>query len=160
MGAFLKEGVKTIGRAAGGGPAVDAAFMAADVVATAAPVIAGMMGNAALDDSAEVLHETLTAAFRQAVGEIEERMRAEARGLTEVLASVTDQFFDRFAHTPGIEEEFERLCGPVRRELWRDVFDGRTAELVAALDEMAGAAAGPDEAGRQIRAIAADFGVR
>ncbi len=160
MGAFLKEGVKTIGRAAGGGPAVDAAFMAADVVATAAPVIAGMMGNAALDDSAEVLHETLTAAFRQAVGEIEERMRAEARGLTEVLASVTDQFFDRFAHTPGIEEEFERLCGPVRRELWRDVFDGRTAELVAALDEMAGAAAGTDEAGRQIRAIAADFGVR
>ena len=160
MGAFLKEGVKTIGRAAGGGPAVDAAFMAADVVATAAPVIAGMIGNAALDDSAEVLHETLTAAFRQAVAEIEERMRAEARGLTEVLASVTDQFFDRFAHTPGIEEEFERLCAPVRRELWRDVFDGRTAELVAALDQMAAAAAGTDEAGRQIRAIAADFGIR
>jgi hypothetical protein len=161
MGAFFKEGVKTIGRAAGGGPVVDAAFLAADVVATAAPVIAGIMGNAALaDDSAAGLHETLTGAFRQAVTEIEERMRAEARGLTEVLASVTDQFFDRFAHTPGIEEEFERLCAPVRRELWRDVFDGRTAELVAALDQMAAAAAGTDDAGRQIRAIAADFGIR
>jgi hypothetical protein len=77
-----------------------------------------------------------------------------------VLASVTDQFFDRFAHTPGIEEEFERLCGPVRRELWRDIFDGRTAELVTAFDQVTTAAAGTDDAGRQIRAIAADFGVR
>jgi hypothetical protein len=156
-----KESVKTIGRAAGGGPAVDAAFMAADVVTAAAPMIAGMIGNAPLtDDSAAGLHEALTEAFRQAVDEIEERMREEARGLTEVLASVTDQFFDRFVHTPGIEEEFERLCGPVRRELWRDVFDGRAAELVAALDQVARAAAGTDEAGRQIRAIAAAFGVR
>jgi hypothetical protein len=120
-----------------------------------------MIGNGSLgDESATGLHETLTGTFRQAVDEIEERMREEARGLTEVLASVADQFFDRFVHTPGIEEEFERLCGPVRRELWRDTFDGRTAELVAALDQVAGAAAGTDDAGRQIRAIAADFGVR
>jgi len=160
-GGLWKESVRNIGRAAGGGPAMDAAIMAADVVTAAAPVIAGMVGNAALaDDSAAGLHQALTEAFRQAVDEIEERMREEARGLTEVLASVTDQFFDRFAHTPGIEEEFERLCGPVRRELWRDVFDGRTAELVAALDQVATAAAGIDDAGRQIRAIAADFGVR
>jgi hypothetical protein len=160
-GALWKESVKTIGRAAGGGPAVDAAFMAADVATAAVPVIAGMIGNVPLtDDSAAGLHETLTEAFRQAVDEIEERMREEARGLTEVLASVTDQFFDRFAHTPGIEEEFERLCGPVRRELWRDVFDGRTTELMAALDQVARAAAGTDESGRQIREIAAGFGVR
>ena len=135
--------------------------MAADVVTAAAPVIAGMIGNGPLgDESATGLHETLTGTFRQAVDEIEDRMREEARGLTEVLASVADQFFDRFVHTPGIEEEFERLCGPVRRELWRDIFDGRTVELVAALDQVAGAAAGTDDAGRQIRAIAADFGVR
>jgi len=160
-GGLWKESVRNIGRAAGGGPAMDAAIMAADVVTAAAPVIAGMVGNAALaDDSAAGLHQALTEAFRQAVDEIEERMREEARGLTEVLASVTDQFFDRFAHTPGIEEEFERLCGPVRRELWRDVFDGRTAELAAALDQVATAAADIDETGRQIRTIAADFGVR
>jgi hypothetical protein len=160
-GALWKESVKTIGRAAGGGPAVDAAFMAADVVMAAAPAIAGMIGDApSADDSAAGLYETLTEVFRHAVDEIEERMREEARGLTEVLASVADQFFDRFAHTPGIEEEFERLCGPVRRELWRDVFDGRTAELTAALDRVAKAATGTDEAGRQIRTIAADFGAR
>jgi hypothetical protein len=160
-GGLWKESVRNIGRAAGGGPAMDAAIMAADMVTAAAPMIAGMVGNAALaDDSAAGLHQALTEAFRQAVDEIEERMREEALGLTEVLASVTDQFFDRFAHTPGIEEEFERLCGPVRRELWRDVFDGRAAELVAALDQVATAAAGIDEAGRQIRAIAANFGIR
>jgi hypothetical protein len=77
-----------------------------------------------------------------------------------VLASLTDQFFDRFAHTPGIEEEFERLCAPVRRELWRDVFDGRSAELAAALDQVSSVAAQTDTAGRQIRAIAANFGIR
>lgn len=159
-GALWKESVRNIGRVAGGGPVVDAALLAADAVTAAAPVIAGMIGNALLaDDSATGLHEALTEAFRQAVDEIEERMRAEALGLTEVLASVADQFFDRFAHTPGIEEEFERLCGPARQELWRDVFDGQTAELAAALDRVAVAAAGTDEAGRQIRAIAADFGV-
>jgi hypothetical protein len=159
-GGLWKEGVKTIGRAAAGGPAVEAAFMVADVATTAAPMIAGMLGNAPSDDSAAGLHQALTGAFRHAVDEIEEHMREEAQGLTEVLASVMDQFFDRFAHTPGIEEEFERLCGPVRRELWRDVFDGRNGDLVAALDQVAKAAAGTDEAGRQIRAIAANFGVR
>jgi hypothetical protein len=159
--ALWRDSVKTIGRAAGGGPAVDAAFIAADMVMAAAPVIAGMIGDMpAADDSAAGLHEALMETFRQAVDEIEERMRDEARGLTEVLASVTEQFFDRFAHTPGIEEEFERLCRPVRRELWRDIFDGRAAALAAALDQVAEAATGTDEAGRQIRAIAADFGVR
>jgi hypothetical protein len=159
-GGLWKEGVKNIGRVAGG-PAVDAALMAVDVATTAAPAIAGMIGNASpSDDSAAGLHAALTAAFRHAVDEIEEHMREEAQGLTEVLASVMDQFFDRFAHTPGVEEEFERLCGPVRRELWRDTFDGRTADLATALDHVAKAAAGTDEAGRQIRAIAADFGVR
>ncbi len=114
-GASWKESVKTIGRAAGGGPAVDAAFMTADVVTAAAPVIAGMIGNVPpADDSAAGLHETLTEAFRQAVDEIEERMREEAR----------------------------------------------TAELAAALDHVAKAAAATQEAGRQIRSIAADFGVR
>jgi hypothetical protein len=80
--------------------------------------------------------------------------------LTEVLASLTDQLFDRIAHTPGVEDEFKRLCGPVRRELWRDVFDGRGAELVAALDQVIGAAAGTGEAGRQISDVVAGFGIR
>ncbi len=76
-----------------------------------------------------------------------------------MLASVTDRFFDRVAHTPGIEEEFKRLCEPVRRELWRDTFDGRSAELVAALGEVTEAAGGTSEAGRQIAAIVANFGI-
>jgi hypothetical protein len=156
-----RENVRTIARAAGAGPVVDVAAMAADAANAAAPYIAGLIGGASLgDDSASGLYEALTGAFLQAVAEIEELMRAEAGGLTEVLASVMDQFFDRFAHTPGIEEEFERLCSPVRRELWRDVFDGRTAELAAALERVAGSAAVTDEAARQIRAVAADFGVR
>ncbi len=160
-GGSWKESVRTIGRVAGAGPAVDAAMLAAEAASAAAPVLAEMIGHTPLaDDSAAGLHQTLTEAFRHAVDEIEEHMREEARGLTEVLASVTDQFFDRFAHTPGIEEEFERLCAPVRRELWRDVFDGRAAELVAALDRVSQAAAGTDESGRQIRAVAASFGIR
>jgi len=160
-GPSWRESVKTITRAAGAGPVADAAFMAADAAVAVAPLITGLIGNGAPgDDSAPGLHAALTEAFRQAVDEVEDRMRAEARGLTEVLAAVTEQFFDRFAHTPGIEEEFERLCSPVRRELWPDVFDGRTAQLADALDRVASSAAATDDAGRQIRAIAADFGIR
>jgi len=157
-GGLWKDSVKTIGRATGAGPVVDAAT---EVVSTVAPMIVELIGRTQLtDDSATGLHETLTEAVKDAVEEIEEQMRQEARGLTEVLASLTDQFFDRFAHTPGIEEEFERLCAPVRRELWRDVFDGRSAELAAALDQVSSVAAQTDTAGRQIRAIAANLGIR
>lgn len=160
-GGSWKESVKTIGRAAGGGPAVDAAFVAAEVATAAMPVVTGIIGNGPpADNSAAGLHASLTDAFRRAVDEIEQRMQAEARGLTEVLASVMDQFFDRFAHTPGVEAEFERLCAPVRRELWRDIFDGRSAELAEAFDQVTKVAAGTDEAGRRIRAVAAGFGVR
>ena len=159
-GGSWKDSVRMVGRVAGAGPAVDAAMMAAEAAAAAAPAIAEIIGHAsAADDSAAGLYQTLTAAFREAVDEIEELMRDEARGLTEVLASVTDTFFDRFAHTPGIEEEFERLCSPVRRELWREVFDGRSAELVTALDQVSQAAAGTDEAGREIRSVAASLGI-
>jgi hypothetical protein len=154
------ESMRTMGRAVTGVPVAEAAVAAAEMVTTAAPVIIEMIGHTQLaDDTAEGLHQTLTEAFTNAVDQIEELMRAEACGLTEVLASLTDQLFDRIAHTPGIEEEFKRLCGPVRRELWRDVFDGRAAELVAALDQVTGAAAGTGEAGRQISALVASFGV-
>jgi hypothetical protein len=156
-----KESVKTIGRAAGGGPAVDAAFMAAEVATAAMPVVTSVIGKGPpADDSAAGLHASLTDAFRRAVDEIEQRMHAEARGLTEVLASVMDQFFDRFAHTPGVEAEFERLCAPVRRELWRDIFDGSSADLAEAFDQVAKVAISTDEAARRIRTVAVGFGVR
>jgi hypothetical protein len=154
------ESMRTMGRAVTGIPAAEAAVAVAEAATAAAPVIMEMIGQTQLaDDTAEGLHQTLMDAVRNAVEQVEELMRAEACGLTEVLASVTDRFFDRIAHTPGIEEEFKRLCEPVRRELWRDTFDGRSGELVAALDEVTDAAAGTGEAGRQISAIVANFGI-
>jgi hypothetical protein len=157
----LAERVRNISGVVSGVPAVDAAIAVAEVVTTAAPVIIEMIGQTRLaDDTAEGLYQTLMEAFRNAVAQIEELMRTEACGLTEVLASVTDQFFDRIAHTPGIEDKFKRLCGPVRRELWRDVFDGRAAELVAALDQVTAVAAETGEAGRQIGAVVANLGIQ
>jgi hypothetical protein len=156
----LAERMRNISGIVSGVPVAGTALAVSEVVANVAPVIIEMIGQTRLaDDTAEGLYQTLAEAFVNAVAQIEELMRVEACGLTEVLASVTDQLFDRIAHTPGIEDEFKRLCGPVRRELWRDVFDGRGAELVAALDQVTGAAAGTGEAGRQIAAIVANFGI-
>jgi hypothetical protein len=159
-GGSLAERVRNISGVVSGVPVVDAALTVTEVVATVAPAIIEMIGATRLaDDTAEGLYQTLTEAFTNAVAQIEELMRAESCGLTEVLAAVTDQFFDRIAHTPGIEDEFKRLCGPVRRELWRDVFDGRAAELVAALDQVTASAAGTGDAGRQIGAVVASLGM-
>jgi hypothetical protein len=156
----LAERVRNISGVVSGVPVADTALAVAEVVTTVAPVIIEMIGQTRLaDDTAEGLYQTLTDAFTNAVAQIEGLMRAEACGLTEVLASVTDQFFDRIAHTPDIEDEFKRLCGPVRRELWRDVFDGRAAELVAALDQVTAVAAETGEAGRQIGAVVANLGM-
>ncbi len=98
-------------------------------------------------------HRALTEVFRQALDQIEERMRAESGGLAEMLAEMTDQLFDQFSQTPW--HEFARLCEPVRNQLWPDVFDAQVGELAAAFDRVTSAAATTGEASRQIRVIAA-----
>jgi hypothetical protein len=123
------------------------------------PIIVDWIGQALLtDDSAAGLHDALTSAFTDAVDQIEARMRREAAELTEVLAAAADQFFDQLARTPGIEDEFAKLCDPVRHELWRDSFDGRTEQLRTGLAQITEAAAGSRGAGRQIHAAAARVG--
>jgi hypothetical protein len=81
-------------------------------------------------------------------------MRDEAGRLTEVLAAVVDQFFDQFARSPGVEEEFARLCWPIRQVLWPATFDGRAAAVAAALRQVADAASASGEVARAVLASA------
>ena len=81
-------------------------------------------------------------------------LRDEAGRLTEVLAAVVDQFFDQFARSPGVEEEFARLCWPIRQVLWPATFDGRAAAVAAALRQVADAASASGEAARAVLASA------
>jgi hypothetical protein len=141
------------------GPAVAAGMAAAGAAVAAMPIIVDWIGQALLtDDSAAGLYDALTSAFTDAVDQIEARMRREAAELTEVLAAAADQFFDQLARTPGIEDEFAKLCDPVRHELWRDSFDGRTEQLRTGLAQITEAASGSRGAGRQIHAAAARVG--
>jgi energy-coupling factor transporter ATP-binding protein EcfA2 len=152
--AGARKGVTAAGTA-GGHPAVVVGVAGAQVAAELAPIFAEWIWQEQItDDSADGLHEVLYKAFRQAVERIDERMRDEAGRLTEVLAAVVDQFFDQFARSPGVEEEFARLCWPIRQVLWPATFDGRAAAVAAALRQVADAASASGEAARAVLASA------
>jgi hypothetical protein len=137
-------------------PAVGIAVVAAEV---AAPIIAGWIWNSMYsDDSAAALHDALSKAFSEAVGQIEDLMRKEAGQLSGVLAASMSQFFDRFARTPDVEDEWAKLCAPIRRELWPKTFGGGAADLSAGLSRLGKAVAGSDAAARDFLAAAAGMG--
>jgi len=106
------------------------------------------------DGTAAGLYLAVTDAFARAVQETERRMREEAGQLTEVLAAAVDQFFDILSHTPEVEQEFEILCRPIRRDLWPDLFDGTAAALRSGLDRITAEAAATADMGRDVSAKA------
>ena len=139
-----------------------AAAAAAQVAVAAAPLIADWISRVQVqvtDESAAGLHEGLTHAFRQAVAVIEERMREEASQLTQVLAAAMDQFFDSFARTPDVQEEWAILCEPIKEELWPDLFGSGAADLVARLGQLAETVSRAGAAAGKIRAAVAGMGM-
>jgi hypothetical protein len=158
-GARKAASAASAANAAGAAPMVAAGLAAVQVAAAAAPIIADWIWHSQItDDSAAGLHEALAHAFNRAVEQIAERMRTEAGELTEVLAALVDQFFDRFTRTPGVEDEFVKLCRPIRHELWPETFDGRTADLTDRLSQIADAASASSKAAREVLAAAASIG--
>jgi hypothetical protein len=148
-----------LGTAATAHPAAAAAVQAAVV---AAPLIADWINRVQVrvtDESAAGLHEGLTRAFREAVTVIEQRMRDEASQLSQVLAAALDQFFDSFARTPDVQEEWAILCEPIREELWPDLFGSGADDLVARLGQLAGTVSRAGAAAGEIRAAAAGMGL-
>jgi hypothetical protein len=107
------------------------------------------------DDSAAALHDALSKAFREAVEQIEDLMRKEAGQLSGVLAASMSQFFDRFARTPDVEDEWAKLCAPIRGKLWPKTFGGGAADLSAGLSRLGQAVAGSEAAARDFLAAAA-----
>lgn len=110
-------------------------------------------------DSADGLHEGLTRAFHVVVTLMEEQMREEASRLTQVLAAAMDQFFDRFARTPDVQEEWAALCAPVRAELWPETFGPGAANLAAGLGQLGDAVPRVGAAALEIRAAAVGMGL-
>ena len=148
--------------ALGAAAAHPAAAAAVHVAATAAPLIADWISRVQVqvtDESAAGLHEGLTRAFREAVTVIEERMRDEASQLTQVLAAAMDQFFDSFARTPDIQEEWATLCEPIRAEKWPDIFGSGAADLAARLGQLAETVSRAGAAAGEIRVAAAGMGL-
>ena len=89
-----------------------------------------------IGDAAQ-LHEALTEAATWAIDRLDEALRAEATEMAKVLAATAHQFYDKIAHTPEIEREFEELCRPVRHLLWPEDFDGSAGRLAADLRAVA-----------------------
>ncbi len=146
------------GTAGTAGAVHPAAAAAMQVAAAAGPLIADLITRVRVqvpDESAAGLHEGLTRAFREAVTLIEERMRAEAAQLTQVLAAALDQFFDSFARTPDVQEEWAVLCGPIKETLWPDIFGAGAADEVARLGRLAETVSRASAAAGEIRAAAA-----
>jgi hypothetical protein len=53
--------------------------------------------------------------------------------MVRALAAAADQFFDTVIRTNDISREYELLCGPKRRDVWPNAFDGGAARLAADL---------------------------
>jgi hypothetical protein len=163
------EGARRTASAAGtahagasGAAAHPVAAAAIQAAVAAAPLIADWISRVQVhvtDESAAGLHEGLTRAFREAVTVIEQRMRDEASQLTQVLAAAMDQFFDSFARTPDVQEEWATLCAPIRAEKWPDIFGSGTADLAARLSQLADAASRASAVAGEIRAAAAGMGL-
>jgi hypothetical protein len=155
LGAFRANAA---GAAAAAHPAAGVAVAGVQMAAAAAPLVADLIARVqvrVVDESAAGLHAALTEAFREAVRQIEELMRAEASQLTQVLSAAADEFFDSFFRTPGIQEEWAGLCEPVREELWPATFGSGTADLVAGLGRIADAMSLAVAAAAEMRAAAA-----
>ena len=77
----------------------------------------------------------LTGTVEQVTSELKDAFHAEAQRTLCVLAAAVDLFKDAATSTstPGVEREFEQLCGPVQREIWKDDFRGDAAKVAADL---------------------------
>lgn len=141
-------------------PAAATAVAAAQVAAAVVPLAAGHIWRSPYeDDTAAGLHAALMNAFHEAVTQIEDRMRAEATRLTEVLAAAVEQFFDEFVRTPEVDYEWELLCGPVKAELWPELFGSGATDVAAELRRVSDAASSSATAARDIRALAGRMGL-
>ena len=140
--AALKDGGRKIAGAMTGPHAPAAVPMAvAQTAIKLAPIVADVVWQTRLTDhSPEGFANALSDAFRRAVDLITERMRNEARQLTQTLAAVVSQFYDGFCRTPEVEWEYARLCKPICRKLWPDAFDGSAGRLAGGLSRLAGQA--------------------
>ena len=157
--AILKDGGRKIAGAMTG-PHASAAVPIA-VAGTAiklAPIVADIVWQAQLTDrSPEAFANALSDAFQRAVDLIAERMRAEALQLTQTLAAVVSQFYDGFCRTPEVEWEYARLCKPISRQLWPDLFNGSAARLSGGLSRLAAQATATTTAAHEVIAAASDL---
>ena len=88
----------------------------------------------------EELYAELTTRIRDTIDELQKKLADEAHTMAGALAAATDAFFECIIRTNDIEWQYEWLCGPHRREIWPEEFDGGIPRLtadVSALQEQA-----------------------
>ena len=105
-----------------------------------APAANGSYGQAEerrLKQGADFLYDELTRSVQTAIGDLEQALRAEAHVMVKALAAAVDQYFDTVLRTNEISREYELLCGPDRRAIWPQAFDGGSARLAADLSRIA-----------------------
>ena len=86
------------------------------------------------------LFAELTGRIRDTVDQLQKKLADEAHTMVGALAAATDAFFESMIRTNDVEWEYESLCGPHRREIWPEEFDGgipRFSADVSALQEQA-----------------------
>jgi hypothetical protein len=83
------------------------------------------------------LYDELAASAQRTIDALEAALRAEAHVMARALAAAADQFFGRVVRTNDASWEYEKLCGPNRREIWPAAFDGGTARMAGELSELA-----------------------
>ena len=128
----------------------------ADSVATSGPRADRMPTAAGESAEASKWLARLSNTIEQVTSELEREFRAEAQRTLRVLAAAVDLFKDTAITTPDGENEFEKLCRPVQREIWSADFGGPSAEVAADLATLRQRAAEADAAAGHVASLTAN----
>ena len=121
----------------------------------ASSVPAGTAGESREFARAAKWYAGLSSTVEQVTGELKEAFHKEAQQTLSVLAAAVDLFKDAATSTPGVEREFEKLCGPVQREIWKEDLRGDAAKIAADLAVLQKQATEADGAAAQVSSLAA-----
>ena len=107
---------------------------------------------------AEGWYNHLMVTCEEVTKELDREFHGEAQLTVRVLAAAVDRYKETVTSKPGVESEFEDLCGPVRREIWPSDFAGEAAQVAAELGALRQRASDVTAAADQVTALAASAG--
>ena len=89
------------------------------------------------DNEANAFCRELSHIVEQCIGQLEEALREEGQKMPAALAAAIDRFWDTACVADYTEKDFERICAPIRNQIWPGEFGGNAAVVAIELSRVA-----------------------